>query len=235
MSDGEAQQAEAPFVLPTQVAVARYLQMKVESILNTPYQVTGEMSPVAHCLQESGDAEETAELLNLPEDQHEIAIDLLEDALEGGDLEEVYGLRGGALNILMPMAHEEQDRVLYAIEEELEGAPELSAFLHAPNELFSALTPAEVWVGTGKIEMALADLFLRQSWLELKEKSFPAPGAANTEWLSRLRLWSYNPAQVQNYRGRVVDLIKQERRENLASRVEWSEARGIDVMFKPLE
>ncbi|MEL6182735.1 MAG: hypothetical protein AAFS10_27510, partial [Myxococcota bacterium] len=220
MSEGEAQQPEAPFILPTQVAVARYLQMKVESILNTPYQVTDEKTPYTHCMEISSDAEATAALLNLPEDQHEVAVDLLEEALDGGEVEEIYGLRGGILNILMPMAHEESDRILYTIAAQIEGAPDLEDFVHTPNELFSSLSPALVWAGTGKVEMVLADLFLRQSWSELKEKSFAAPGAANTEWLSRLRLWSYNPAQLQNYRGRVIDLIRQERQENLTARLE---------------
>ena len=43
-------QPEAPFVLPSQVAVHRYVQMKVESVWNTPYKITGNITPLEHCL-----------------------------------------------------------------------------------------------------------------------------------------------------------------------------------------
>lgn len=230
MSDTDAQQT---FTLPTQMAVERFLQMKVEAILNTEYQVTGEKTPLAHCLEDSEDPEETVALLGLPEEQAEIAIDLLEEALEGAELEEVYGLRGGVLNVLMPMIHEEQDALFQLHDSDAEGAPSAEEFAQAPNELFSGLTPAQVWAGTGKIEMAMAEAILPQLWSEMKDKEFPTPGAANTEWLSRLRLWSYNPAQ--NYRGRIIDIILLERNENLRKRCALHEARDQEVLFKPEE
>ena len=227
-------QTEAPFVLPSQVAVHRYVQMKVESVLNTPYQVTGNVTPVEHFLSGNADVEETLSPLNLPEDQFEIAQDILEDALEGGDVEEIYGYTGGALNILMPMTYEEQDRVLGAVRAG-EAGMEMSAFLYAPNELFSSLSPAFVWAGAGKHEMALIDAFLKRSWAEIKENDYPSPGVANTEWLSRLRLWSYNPAVGYPVRGRNIDIIRQERQENLTKRLELCKAREVTSIFEVQE
>jgi len=224
-------QTEAPFVLPSQVAVHRYVQMKVESVLNTPYKVTGNVSPLEHCLSGNGGVDETLKSLNLPEGQYEHAQDFLEDALSGGEIEELYGHTGGALNVLMPMTFEEQDRGLVKLRAGEEDA-DMSTFLYAANEIFSSLSPALVWAGTGKHEMALVDVFLRKSWVDFKGKDHPTPGVANTDWLSRLRLWSYNPAVNYSVRGRNIDIIRQERQENLTKRLELCKAREIVSIFE---
>lgn len=230
MSDAQ----EATFVLPTTIAVHRYQQMKVEAILNTPYQVTAEKTPMEYCLGGEAGAEETVALLKLPEEQAEIALDLLEDALDGGDEDEIYGPRGGVLCILLPTTSTDQDLAYQAMDAEEDDGPSLMDFVHQPNELFSGLTPAQVWVGAGKHEMALADAFLPQLWARMKDKKFATPGQANTEWLSQLRLWSYNPAP--GYRGRVIDIIVQERNENLARRRPLIEALGVEsVLVTPPE
>lgn len=226
-----AQLQQATFVLPTSTAVARYMQMKVEAILNTEYQVTEGKTPFEHVLTISQDPRVTADLLNLPEQQAEIAVDLLEEALDGGAIEDAYGLRGGILNILLPMASEDLDLGLTPVLDEEEGAPAIDKFANTPNELFSSLTPAQVWVGTGPIEMQIADAYLPRLWAETRELSFPTPGAANGEWLSRLRLWSYNPAG--GGRGRIVDVIVAERNLLLERRVTICHERGIDIEFLP--
>jgi len=231
MTDTETPAPQVSFVLPTSTAVARYMQLKVESVLNTPYQVTDELTPYEHVLTVSHDAKVTADLLNLPEQQAEIAIDLLEEALDGGAIEDAYGLRGGVLNVLLPMASEDLDLGLDAVLDEEDGAPTIDKFANTPNELFSSLTPAQVWVGTGPIEAQLADALLPRLWAETRELSFPTPGAANAEWLSRLRLWSYNPAG--GGRGRVIDLIVAERNMLLEKRVTICHERGIDIEFLP--
>lgn len=223
----------AAFVLPTRVAVQRYQQMKVEAVLNTPYQVTGEKTPLEFCLLESQDAEGTVKLLGLDEAMGELALGLLQDALQGGKVEEIYGARGGFLNVLMPLATPEQDHVWQAMSRHVEGAPTRSAFSIMPNELYSGMAPGHVWAGTGRIEMALAEAFLRHLWGEMKDKKFQTSGAANTEWLGRLRLWSYNPAQ--GYKGRVVDLILHERRDLLKRRLELCDQRGLRCEFAPTE
>lgn len=224
---------EATFVLPTRIAVYRYQQMKVESILNTPWQVTGETTPFEYCLLEEVEPEEVVKKLGLAGEQAEIAQDLLEDALDGGSVEEIYGPRGGILNILLPTADPEQDVVWQSLLEELEGAPTPEGFSAMPNELFSGMPPGHVWVGTGRIEMALAEGFLRYLWGELKDKEFRSAGMANNEWLSRLRLWAYNPAQ--GYQGRIIDLIFHERRDLLKRRLQIYEQIGVDCEFSPPE
>ena len=228
-----SEESQGTFVLPTSIAVHRYQQMKVESIINTSYQVTEDMTPVEHCLKVSRDAEETAALLNLPEEQAEIALDLLEDLMAGGDLDEVYGPRGGVLCILLPTTSQEVDHILLGVQAGVEGSPSPLAFVNQPNELFSGLTPAQVWVGAGKHEMALADNYLPQLWGKMSDKEFSSPGAANTEWLGQLRLWSYNPAR--GYQGRVVDIVRQERNENLAKRRALYAELGIETRFTPAE
>lgn len=224
-----SEQQEASFVLPTSIAVYRYQQMKVESILNTPYQVTDEKTPLEHCLSVSKDPGVTVEALGLNEDQADVAIDLLECALEGGELDEIYGPRGGVLCILLPTTSPDLDTVWRAMEEGSAEALSPEAFVNQPNELFSGLSPAQVWVGAGKHELALADRFLPEVWGRMKKKEFKSPGEANTEWLSQLRLWSYNPAS--GYRGRVIDIIRQERNENLAKRREMFEALSLETPF----
>ncbi len=220
---------QASFVLPTSIAVHRYRQMRVESIVNTPYKVTDEKSPAEYCLSSDRDPERTVGLLNLPEEQAEIALDLLSDLVTGGSPDEVYGPRGGVLCILMPTTSPAIDLIWQSMEAGVEGAPSVQAFVNQPNELFAGLSPAQVWVGAGKHEMALAEAWLPSQWKRIAAKEFPSPGAANTEWLSQLRLWSYNPAQ--GYSGRVVDIIHQERNENLARRRALCAELGISTVF----
>ncbi len=224
MSDAQ----DATFVLPTSISVHRFTQMKVEAILNTEYQVTGEKTPLEHCLDESKDPEATIALLGLEGEEAEIAQDILECAMEGGEVDEIYGPRGGVLCILLPTTGPDQDTVFQTLEAEggEEGADE-HGFVHQPNELFSGLSPAQVWVGAGKHEMALAEQFLPELWGRMKDKEFKTPGHANTEWLSALRLWSYNPAQ--GYRGRVIDIVHQERNENLAKRRALYDRLGLET------
>jgi hypothetical protein len=214
------------FVLPTSIAVYRYQQMKAEAIVNTVYQVTGEKTPAEHCLEVSKDPESTVELLNLAEDQAEIVLDLLEDLMSGGSIDEVYGPRGGVLCILLPTTSTDLDHVHQAL---TSGEESEEVFVNKPNELFSGLNPAQVWVGAGKNEMALADAYLPKLWEKMSEKEFDSPGIANTEWLGQLRLWSYNPAD--GFAGRVVDIIQQERNANLAKRRAIYGEQGISTSF----
>jgi hypothetical protein len=227
-----AAQAQPSFVLPMATAVERYRLMQVEAILNTEYEVTQNLAPIEHCLRHSKDADVTADLLNLPAPIRALAVERLQAALQGGRIEEIYGLRGGVLCVLLPATSPALDRAFTAVAQEIDGAPSRHAFSELANELFSGLTPGQVWAGTGKLEMQLADLILPQLWEQTRELSFPTPGAANGEWLSRLRLWSYNPAPVSNWRGRVVDLIQLERNQNLRKRLTFAEELGLQVDFQ---
>jgi hypothetical protein len=214
------------FVLPTSIAVHRYQQMKAEAIINTVYQVTGDKTPAEHCLEVSKDPQSTTELLNLSDDQSEITQDLLEDLMVGGSLEEIYGPRGGVLCILLPTTSMELDHGHKGM---TSGETKQDEFVNHPNELFSGLNPAQVWVGAGKNEMALADAYLPKLWEKMSDKTFESPGSANTEWLGQLRLWSYNPAD--GFAGRVVDIIQKERNDNLAKRRAIYAALGISTCF----
>lgn len=218
---------QGKFVLPTPVAVQRYQQMKVESILNTEYQVTDEKTPFEFFLRGDMNASAVIELLGLAEGQAEIATDLLEDAKAGGSLEEIYGLRGGVLNILMPPLSDDNDHGFLALDEDDDAAQ--ATFANTAHELFAAMTPGQVWAGTGKHEMALADAYLPFLWKEMGDREFPTTGAANTEWLSRLRLWTYNPAP--GYNGRVIDVVTFERSENYRKRLELARDLEIDIDF----
>ncbi len=229
----QPQTAQAEFVLPTRIAVHRYQQMQVEAILNTPYKVTDEKTPLEFCLLGDKDPEAVVKLLGLDAEQSEIATDLLDDACAGGEVDEIYGPRGGVLSILLPTVDPELDLVWQGVRNGIEGAPTPEGFSVMPNEMFSGLPPGHIWAGTGRIEMSLADGFLRYLWGELKEKEFRTPGMANTEWLSRLRLWTYNPAQ--GYQGRILDLILHERRDNLKRRLELCEQLGLPCEFAPPE
>jgi hypothetical protein len=220
------------FVMPTRIAVHRYQQMKVEAIVNTPYQVTGDQSPLQACMDGAG-IDDTLDLLKLDDDEAEIAQDLLEDALGGGDIDETYGPRGGVLCLLFPTADPSADFVFEVAVQEAPGAMTMNAFVNAPNELFSALTPAEVWAGAGKIEMELAQVLLENLWDQFKDEDFRTPGAANTAWLGKLRLWSYNP--TNGHRGRVIDIIRDERGRNLTLRREHCAANGIETVFAALD
>ncbi len=220
------------FVLPTRIAVHRYQQMKVEAILNTPYQVTEELTPVQAVLG-GADIDATLSALDLQADDAEIAEDILHDALGGGELDEIYGPRGGILSILLPTAGPDDDLIWQAVEQKAPGALTQNAFVNAAHELFGGLTPAQVWAGAGKSEWQLAQGYLPTLWNQFKDEKFATPGAANTAWLSKLRLWSYNPAQ--GFNGRVIDIIRDERDRNLKLRLDYCTEKGIDTPFAALD
>ena len=220
------------FVLPTRIAVHRYQQLKVEAIINTVYQVTGEKTPLQAC-QGGMDVQGAIEALELAEDEAEIAEDLLEDALAGGELDETYGPRGDILCLLLPTADPQNDFVLHQVQSKQQGAMTVNAFVNAANEIFSGLSPAQVWAGAGPIEWELAQACLQNLWEQLGEQKFKSTGAANTAWLGKLRLWSYNP--IQGRQGRVIDIIHDERDQNLKLRREHCAAHGIETPFAALD
>jgi len=220
------------FVLPTRIAVHRYQQMKVEAIINTAYQITQDQTPMQVC-QGGMPVGEVIDTLELEGEEAEIAEDLLEDALSGGELDEAYGPRGGILCLLLPTADPQNDFILHQVQSQTSGAMTHNAFVNSSNEIFSGLSPAQVWAGAGPIEWELAQSCLNNLWEKLADQKFKSTGATNTAWLGKLRLWSYNP--TPGHQGRVIDIIHDERNRNLKLRREHCEANGIDTAFAALD
>ena len=156
----------------------------------------------------------------------------LESPRSEGRYVEAYNKSGGVLNLLSePVTAEDDEFWQQLVAEQIEGRTFASEEERAaawreieqkwnetPNELFSNLTPAQVWAGGGEQEMELLQDFMEQMNEECGDQGYPSQGAMIMASLSCLRLWQVMPQPVLG--GRAPGEIIVEERSQILRRKE---------------
>lgn len=196
------------FWVPTEEAGERHLQARVECWANIPVPYLDDRTPWEVSVTEGREAV----LATLPDYlKRSPAFDRylaqLESPRPEGRYVEAYGKSGGVLNLLNePVTAEDDEFWQQLVAERIEGRTfaneeERAAawreieqqWNETPNELFSNLTPAQVWAGGGKQEMELLQGFMEQMNEECGNQGYPSQGAMIKVSLRCLRLWQITP------------------------------------------
>jgi hypothetical protein len=156
----------------------------------------------------------------------------LESLRPEGRYVEAYNKSGGVLNLLNEPGTAEDDeywqqlvaaqiegRTFASDEERAAAWREIEQkWNETPNELFSNLTPAQVWAGGGEQEMELLRDFMEQLNEECGNQGYPTPGAMITASLRCLRIWQVMPQPALG--GRAPGEIIVEERNQILRRKE---------------
>jgi hypothetical protein len=217
------------FSLPNEAAARRLTLFLAESWANTESVFLEGFTPWEHALLRG--VEETLERVQeLPPVDPSLLRQELEPRRFSGRYVEAYGRSGGLLNLFNPWATEADDdqwAEMQAGIAHLEGRALAEAEIEiarlwneTAHDLFSGLTPAQVWAGGGPRERALAVQALE--WVEeaVARESHLTPGEALNAHLKALRLWQLRP-QRQLKKRSPHQVILAERESILARREEF--------------
>jgi len=218
--------------IPTEAAGERVFWMSLEFSLNK--RPKGNQPSIAEVAWSSGSTDEALLALPsiVPEKIRREAQRLIRPWPDGR-YTGAYRRSGGILNVFTPPWSEPQDEVWVKMRAgwETETFPDEGARQEAlraleqqwnttPHPFFATLTPAQVMVGGGPQEAALADEFMRRLTHMYDGQPFESEGEALVKTLTLLRGWQCQPQKD----GRtVLDIIVAERNELLARR-----ARALD-------
>jgi hypothetical protein len=148
--------------------------------------------------------------------------------------EQVYRSSGGLLNLLDEPASQQDDRQLQELVKRFESDSEsqearklaISLWREEPNELFSNLTPAQVWAGGGLKERQLAEQFAELLTEYSEDRTFLTLGEMISQSLNLLRQWLLSPASGKGGPSR-QELIIEERNAILKRKIEVLESKGL--------
>jgi hypothetical protein len=230
------------FWLPTEEAGERHLQAGVECWANIPMPYLDDRTPWEVSVTEGREAVLTIlpdHLKRSPLFDSYLA--QLKSPRPGGRYVEAYNKSGGVLNLLNePVTEEDDEFWQQLVTEQIEGRTFASQEEQAaawreieqkwnetPNELFSNLTPAQVWAGGGEQEMELLRDFMERMNEECGDQGYPSRGAMITASLQCLRLWQVMPQRALGGRapGEIIVGERNQilrRKENLLRRLRES-------------
>lgn len=221
---------------PTRWAADRTSLMQIEFSVNQ----RGEMEhSVAEVVWQTGDPDEA--LAVVPSNASRQVVQAMRRLLQPwprGRYTKAYNRTGGVLNYLTPPWGMEQDE-LWAekvAQWRATSFPDDDARVqamrdlerewnHQPHPFFAGLTPAQVMVGGGEQERALAREFLDLLTAEFDGKGHESEGQALIQSLTLLRAWQFR--RLDDGR-RPVDVIRAERSDLLARRARILAERGRD-------
>ncbi len=214
--------------IPTPHVGEKLWQFLDESFVNRPHNALGER-PLFEVLAEPGGEQAAREfLVQFPPRPGKTAEDVLTDArAEAGPYKynQAYEMSGGLLNILLPHPNEQVDEVWqnllkkYYEEEEFDSEAEKQNRLkelgvlwnYTPNDIFSMLTPAQVWAGGGLRESDLMTRFFEEITYRFSKK-IKTPGEAILRSLLYLRSWQTVPLAEYGFKT-AFQIIQAEREE----------------------
>ncbi len=199
-----------------------------ESFVNRPHEAL-ENQPIFQVLAEPEGEQLVRDFLGqYPPRPGKTVEDVLADAsIQAGPYkyEQAYAASGGLLNILLPWPNAEVDEVWqsllkkyyekekFASEEEKEKRLKEVAVLwnYTPNDIFSMLTPAQVWAGGGLRESDLLTRFFEEITYRFSKKIKP-PTEAILRSLLYLRSWQTVPLAEYGFKT-AFQVIRSEREE----------------------
>ncbi len=214
--------------IPTPLVGEKLWQFLDESFVNRPHETLNER-PIFEVLSEPKGEETVREFLQafLPRPGKTPDDVLADAAVQAGPFkyETAYSASGGLLNILLPRPNERVDevwqdlvtqyyrKVSFASEQEQEKRLKELGILwnYTPNDIFSMLTPAQVWAGGGLRESDLLTRFFEEITLRFSKK-IKSPGEAILRSLLYLRSWQTVPLAEYGFRT-AFQIIRAEREE----------------------
>jgi hypothetical protein len=220
------------FWIPTKEAGERHLQAVAECWANIPMPYLDDRTPWEVSVTEGREAV----LTGLPDylkraSMFDSYLAQLGSPRPEGRYVEAYNKSGGVLNVFNePVTEEDDEFWQQLVAEQIEGRTFASEgertaawreieqkWNEAPNELFSNLTPAQVWAGGGEREMELLQDFMEQMNEECGDQGYPTQGAMITASLQCLRLWQVMPQHALGGRA-PGEIIVEERSQILRCR-----------------
>ncbi len=215
--------------VPTPLVGEKLWQFLDESFVNRPHEALEDRALYEILPEPDGEKRARAFLQNYPPRPGKTVDDVLADArIQAGPFkyESAYEASGGLLNILLPRPEAAVDevwqnlvqkyvkQVSFTSEDEKERRLKELGVLwnYTPNDLFSMLTPAQVWAGAGLRESDLLTRFFEEITYRFSKK-IKSPGEAILRSLLYLRSWQTVP--LADYRFKTAFQVIQAEREDI--------------------
>lgn len=111
----------------------------------------------------------------------------------------VYKKSGGLLNLFHPLINKEMDiHFKKLFDESLSKKEVINKWLVEPSQIWSSLTPGQVWAGGGEIEFKLFIDFMNKLTITLGDREYVSEGEALVKSLGFLRSWQLQPNSICN-------------------------------------
>ncbi|EJO5349239.1 hypothetical protein NRP93_003405 [Clostridium botulinum] len=143
-----------------------------------------------------------------------------------------YSKTGGVLNLFNGKISENMDIQFKELSSEFKDKNEvIKKWKDEPSELWSGLTPAQVWAGGGKVEKALLMDFLSKLTELMQGKQFSTKGAAFINCIDVLRTWQLNKNDICG--GKTpMEAIIEERNLILKDKIEFIKENNMECDFE---
>nr|WP_251861243.1 hypothetical protein [Clostridium sp. Marseille-Q2269] len=143
----------------------------------------------------------------------------------------VYSKTGGVLNLFNEKVSENIDIQFKELSGKFQDKNEVvKNWINEPSELWSGLTPAQIWSGGGKVEKALLMDFLNKLTELMNGKQFNSKGAAFMSSIDVLRAWQLNKNDICE--GKTpMEAIIEERDIILKEKIEFIKSKNIECDF----
>ncbi|NFV13005.1 hypothetical protein FDG09_08695 [Clostridium sporogenes] len=143
----------------------------------------------------------------------------------------VYSKTGGVLNLFNEKISENIDIQFKNLRSEyVDKNKAINRWKDEPSELWSGLTPAQIWTGGGKVEKALLMDFLSKLTELMNGKQFTTKGAAFMNCIDVLRSWQLNKNEICE--GKTpMEAVIEERNLILKDKIEFIKENNIECDF----
>ncbi|MET7040999.1 hypothetical protein WBZ18_09675 [Clostridium botulinum] len=143
----------------------------------------------------------------------------------------VYSRTGGALNLFNEKISKNIDIQFKELSSKSKDTNEaIKKWKDEPSELWSGLTPAQIWAGGGKVEKALLMDFLNKLTELMSGKQFTTKGAAFMNCIDVLRTWQLNKNDICE--GKTpMEAIMEERNLILKDKIDFIKENNIECDF----
>ncbi|WP_409069283.1 hypothetical protein ACFLKB_05865 [Clostridium sp. FAM 1755] len=143
----------------------------------------------------------------------------------------VYSKTGGVLNLFNEKISENIDIQFKNLRSEyVDKNKAINRWKDEPSELWSGLTPAQIWTGGGKVEKALLMDFLSKLTELMNGKQFTTKGAAFMNCIDVLRSWQLNKNEICDSKT-PMEAIIEERNLILEDKIDFIKENNMECDF----
>ncbi|KYN75670.1 hypothetical protein A0J52_18245 [Clostridium sporogenes] len=144
----------------------------------------------------------------------------------------VYSKTGGVLNLFNEKISKNIDIQFKELSSKSKDKNQaIKEWKNEPSELWSGLTPAQIWAGGGKVEKVLLMDFLNKLTELMNGKQFTTKGAAFMNCIDVLRTWQLNKNDICD--GKTpMEAIIEERNLILKDKIDFIKENNIECDYK---